>query len=581
MHENFPSIFLMKHNSRLVTLRKIVAGAVSFLSLTVIANAAPDKAPFAAASPFEHAVFGDDWGILSNDIFFGGAHAIFGLSPASRTLLLSEMPQSKTARQTNAVIEAEGSSKDDFSLTSWLASPFAFGRGSAAAPVAPNAPALVVDLHWDANGAAPIAGGNGLTATWNTSGTNPVWNTDPAGAVAPTSWVDGSNAFFGGVAGTVVINGVVDPATVFVRTTGYTFETASFNDTINGPIQLSDGVNLFLHDPLNNSNRTLEIGGSITGGTGSGITIQGNPFVGTHSRILLTAPTSSIDVPITILRGGTGVGPIGVVAGATGQVITGSITNNTSGPTLLGANTGATLTVSGVIDGTAGLRVSNTAGSESGLDGGGGIVVLTANNTFAGDTVVQTASGGLLVLAATSGQALGETANVVINSGTLRLDQPNQINNAAGVTLGGGTFALNGFSEGAPGTNGVGALTLMANSTIDFAMGATSSIIQFAGLTAHTPTTGPNLSITNWNGNADMGGGPERLLFSGSVADFTTQYAQSDVSFNGLTGYNAFQFEGFYEITAVPEPGTWIGAALALAAIGFTQRRRFGKTLKS
>jgi hypothetical protein len=26
---------------------------------------------------------------------------------------------------------------------------------------------------------------------------------------------------------------------------------------------------------------------------------------------------------------------------------------------------------------------------------------------------------------------------------------------------------------------------------------------------------------------------------------------------------------------AVPEPGTWIGGALALAALGYTQRRRF------
>ena len=33
-------------------------------------------------------------------------------------------------------------------------------------------------------------------------------------------------------------------------------------------------------------------------------------------------------------------------------------------------------------------------------------------------------------------------------------------------------------------------------------------------------------------------------------------------------------------LTAVPEPSTWIGAALAFAAIGFTQRGRLTKRLR-
>jgi hypothetical protein len=156
--------------------------------------------------------------------------------------------------------------------------------------------------------------------------------------------------------------------------------------------------------------------------------------------------------------------------------------------------------------------------------------------------------------------------------GTLMLGANNQINIAATMTLNGGTLALGGKSEGAAGTNGVGALTLTVTSTIDFAVGVTSSVIQFAGLGTHTG--GTLLQITNWNGTPVTGGGTERLLFAGTTTSFTSLYAQSDVTFNGLAGYNAVQFAGYYEIAAIPEPSTWFAASFAFIAAGFHQRRR-------
>jgi len=159
----------------------------------------------------------------------------------------------------------------------------------------------------------------------------------------------------------------------------------------------------------------------------------------------------------------------------------------------------------------------------------------------------------------------------VNSGGTLLLGANNQINNAATMTLNGGTFALGGKLEGAAGTTGVGALTLTATSTIDFAVGATSSIVQFSGLGTHT--AGTLLQIANWNGIPNTGGGTERLLFAGATASFTSLYGQSDVTFNGAAGYSAVQFAGYYEITAVPEPSTWFAASFALVAIGFHQRR--------
>lgn len=144
------------------------------------------------------------------------------------------------------------------------------------------------------------------------------------------------------------------------------------------------------------------------------------------------------------------------------------------------------------------------------------------------------------------------------------------------MTLAGGTFDLNGKSEGtaASGGNGIGALTLTATSTIDFGSSAVqNNIVHFAGVGPHT-LGGPDLLVIDWNGTALTGGGAERLLFSGLATDFTTQYAQSDVFFNGLMGYSVVQFTGYYEVTAIPEPGTWIAAFAAVVVIGSTQRRR-------
>ena len=102
--------------------------------------------------------------------------------------------------------------------------------------------------------------------------------------------------------------------------------------------------------------------------------------------------------------------------------------------------------------------------------------------------------------------------------------------------------------------------------------------LQFAGIATHTAST--ILQLINWDGLPVVGGSGDRLLFSG-LATALSPLNQTDVSFNGVPGYAFAQFSGYYEITSpslmtpVPEPSTWAAAALALAAIAWTQRRRF------
>jgi hypothetical protein len=162
----------MKRTSRLFTSRKISLAAVSFLSLASIATAA---VPYAETNPFERSTFGNEWGILDSDIFFGGAGALFGLSPASRTLLLFPTSASTTNGESRAMTSAANSSDDVFSFA-LPSSPFSIrGRG----PVSGGgglAPAITgPDYYWDTNGAQVGLGGP-VPGTWDTSALNKVWN---------------------------------------------------------------------------------------------------------------------------------------------------------------------------------------------------------------------------------------------------------------------------------------------------------------------------------------------------------------------------------------------------------------------
>lgn len=221
------------------------------------------------------------------------------------------------------------------------------------------------------------------------------------------------------------------------------------------------------------------------------------------------------------------------------------------------------------------LLHGGTAAIDGGLvKSGTGTLTLNGASSYTGTTTI---SAGTLSLDNnnTTTSRLANTANVTVSAGTLLLSQSgltastNRINDSATVTLGGGILDLNNLSEGLAGTNGVGALSLTANSIIDFGSIAGANLIQFGGLGTHS--VGTTLSILNWEEGVD------RLLFAGTdMSAFSSLFDQSSISFNGENGYQLTSFGSYYEVAAVPEPKTVWALALSglIALVIFRKRAR-------
>ena len=254
---------------------------------------------------------------------------------------------------------------------------------------------------------------------------------------------------------------------------------------------------------------------------------------------------------------------------------------NGSGGTILNNSTGTakTLTVgqgnasgsyAGVIadhsSGTGTLALTKT---------GSGTETLTGINTFTGSTTI---NGGTLTLAAGSPGALNSTSLITVNSsGTLLLGASNQINDSAGITLHGGTFATGGFSEGSTSSAGVGALSLTASgSHIDFGTGPVG-VLRFASFTPGSFF----LTIDNWIGNLASAGGPgtDRLLFE---SDQSSNITANSFTFTGYTGVTEIALGGnlFEVVPVMPEPSTYAAGSLTLIALLGYSRKRLRNSLR-
>ncbi|MFN2507824.1 MAG: beta strand repeat-containing protein [Chthoniobacterales bacterium] len=255
------------------------------------------------------------------------------------------------------------------------------------------------------------------------------------------------------------------------------------------------------------------------------------------------------------------------VASLTGDS-TATVQNSAAGTTstfAVNPAVGVSSTFAGVIAGTNG----GTQGEVALIKDGAGTLVLTGSNTYGGSTTV---NAGTLTAAGT-GSALGATNSVTVNSGaTLLLGANDQINDAAALTLAGGTFAKGDFSEGGVSAFGIDVLTLAApDSTIDFGTGVTGTL----AFAIFNPGS-DSVLIENWTGSAGEAGDEttDRLIFQ---SDQTTNLG----SFI-FAGYEpgVMQFDlggGYYEVApmaAVPEINPAFVASALCALLGILYHRR-------
>lgn len=221
---------------------------------------------------------------------------------------------------------------------------------------------------------------------------------------------------------------------------------------------------------------------------------------------------------------------------------------------------GNTFTINGNING--GGAIATTTGAVA-----GGIVKFTAANTYTGGTTVQS---GTLLVNNTSGSGTG-TGAVTVNSGGT-LGGSGFINTGANNVTVGGTIA--------PGSaaNTIGTLTLTTNSTV---FGSSSTfLVDLSGATTDQLLT---------NGSFNLLAVGDTIQFNSLAALTQSSYTLATYSGAALglfenvvnlpSGYNLVYNLGELDLVAtpVPEPATWLGGALALAAVGFTQRRRFAQ----
>jgi len=399
---------------------------------------------------------------------------------------------------------------------------------------------------WTLTISAPLA--LGATQSW----TNNSGNLLTVGAVNLSSFgltVNGP--------GSTSVTGIVSGGGTFTKSGTGTL-TLSGANTYSGLTAVTAGI-LNIRDAIAlgttagattvSSGATLQIQNSITVGN-EGLTISGVGASGQNGALVSVSGTNNYG------------GLLALGAAATISSDSGTL-NLTNAGTITGSGFGLTLTGSG--NGS----ISSVIGTGTGTltKSGGGTWTLTGTNSFTGSTTI---NAGTLTVAGSTGAALGATASITINTGgTLLLGASNQINNSAGMTLNGGTFATGGFSEGTASAVGIGALTLTASSHIDFGTGAVG-VLSFASF-----SPGLNLlTIDNWTGTAATVGnaGTDRLIFDSDQTANLSHY-----TFTGYLGAQEIALGGgFFEIVPVftPEPSTYFAAGLTLLATLYYQRRR-------
>lgn len=453
-----------------------------------------------------------------------------------------------------------------------------------------------LNITRNGSGIQTLTGNNTYTGTTRiNNGILRVGSNTALGATSGQTIISGNT----GNSGTLeLINGVTiaEPITLEARQAGTAnaahIRNVSGNNTLTGNITgttgggeyniYSDADLLTLTGTINNTNaptRNLRLRG-----TGSGV--ASGPITGTwtlhkqEAGVWLLSGDNTYQGTTTVAEGtlqlgsatalGASAAGTSVAAGATldlnGQTIAGEVITSIIGAgvggngAIINSNTSSPAALQTAIVGNN----SFTAGGDGDLDlnrvtgtasftltkTGAGALTLSGNLDNAYLDLI--ASGGTVNLAKTAGGGVRAANNATINSGLVRITAGggDQIN--AALTINGGTFDLNGYSEVVGALNGVGTIDNTAvgtTSVLTINSGAYSGLVQNTGgvLALAKISTGEfrlrNVNNTYGGGTTVAGGlfrASDRTLGAGNLT-LTNGGQFFNVSGNG--GTDGFNFE--------------------------------------
>ncbi len=377
-----------------------------------------------------------------------------------------------------------------------------------------------------------------------------------------TLTLSGANTYSGVTtinAGTLALgaNNVIGDSSA-VTIAGGTLAIGSRNETLHsinlnaGGVTLGSGT-LALANASSFTGGTVTLAGSMDSRLNTtGATTLGNVnFVFNHTSNL--ADSDGLNIGGTVIVGNGTTANFSNAAAGLGRI---ELTSNT----VIDVGDGAAMNVAWVVDQFGGTRSITKNGS--------GTLALSAANSFAGSTTINAGT-----LQASAVNALGSTTSLIVNSGgSLLVTAGNSVNDAASITLAGGTLSLAGTLD-----ETLGALTLTADSIID--LDGFNGTLTFASLGAWTNNA--TLAITNWNGvnkyGTPVGSGiaDRHVVFTdtSNLGSYLNRISFYSGDFgNGFAG-TAFEMMGG-EIGPVPEPEAIVTAVILLLGFGIYWVRR-------
>lgn len=347
------------------------------------------------------------------------------------------------------------------------------------------------------------------------------------------------------------------------------------NDLWSAPMDLGSSLRTITNNTTASATRTFSgtmsgSGGIVFGGTGGsgGIVLSGaNTYSGGTTvngglvSLFGSGTLGSTSGSLTVNGGTLNLGGTSQTVGALNGS-GGTINTSTGASTLTMGTSGATGTYSGAI--------TNGAGSVALTKTGSGIQTISGANSYTGATAI---NGGTLLINGNQSAATG--AVTVTNSGSM----------LGGTGTIGGNVTVNSGArlQGGNGTAGTtltlaGALTLSNASIIQLALGPSGLHSTLAHMGADGWTFDSDQAFTFINLGAQAGTYDNIIIGLNADPGTTGSWTITNPGFTGTFSYGGRNID--FNLTAVPEPSTWIAGALAMGVVGWSQRRRLFKKSK-